>query len=226
MSPVSPCETASSPAATITRLVVGGSIVSTEGKDSSFSLSPREIIPRRGRGRRRPLPDLDLVERCVSSLCRATRLERNVRPRSSSLTVESVFLRLIRLNTATHRLELTLHARQLPHCRFYYPVRLPLSGYDSLVYDLTKEKKKKCNSALVSTIENPWMNYPTFPLPRVENRNRVEFISAKIYLLGLYIFGRKGNCRYEDRTNAGARPEYIRPGFVLSPARLRIHRVR
>lgn len=137
---------------------------------------------------------------CVSSLCRATRLERNVRPRSFSLTVESVFLRLIRLNTATHRLELTLHARQLPHCRFYYPVRLPLSGYDSLVYDLTKEKKKKCNSPLVSTVENPWMNYPTFPLPRVENRNRVEFISAKIYLLGLYIFGRKGNCRYEDRT--------------------------
>lgn len=70
MSPVSPCETASSPAATITRLVVGGSIVFTEGKDSSFSLSPREIIPRRGRGRRRPLPgDLDLVERGVSPPC-------------------------------------------------------------------------------------------------------------------------------------------------------------
>lgn len=193
-----------------------------------LSLSSRDYSPQ-GKGEEATPARRSRSRRagCVSSLCRATRLERNVRPRSSSLTVESVFLRLIRLNTATHRLELTLHARQLPHCRFYYPVRLPLSGYDSLVYDLTKEKKKKkCNSPLVSTIENPWMNYPTFPLPRVENRNRVEFISAKIYLLGLYIFGRKGNCRYEDRTNAGARPEYIRPGFVLSPARLRIHRVR
>lgn len=147
-----------------------------------LSLSSRDYSPqgkatpaRRSRSRR------------AVYLLPVSRLERNVRPRSSSLTVESVFLRLIRLNTATHRLELTLHARQLPHYRFYYPVRLPLSGYDSLVYDLTKEKKKKCNSPLVSTIENPWMNYPTFPLPRVENRNRVEFISAKIYLLGLYI---------------------------------------
>lgn len=150
-----------------------------------LSLSSRDYSPQ-GKGKE-ATPARSRSRRAVY-LLPVSRLERNVRPRSSSLTVESVFLRLIRLNTATHRLELTLHARQLPHCRFYYPVRLPLSGYDSLVYDLTKEKKKKkCNSPLVSTIENPWMNYPTFPLPRVENRNRVEFISAKIYLLGLYI---------------------------------------
>lgn len=191
-----------------------------------LSLSSRDYSPQ-GKGKEATPARRSRSRRagCVSSLCRATRLERNVRSRSSSLTVESVFLRLIRLNTATHRLELTLHARQLPHCRFYYPVRLPLLGYDSLVYDLTKEKKKKCNSPLVSTIENPWMNYPTFP--SLAWRIVIEWsLSRRKYLLGLYIFGRKGNCRYEDRTNAGARPEYIRPGFVLSPARLRIHRVR
>lgn len=217
MSPVSRCETASSPAATITRLVVGGSIVSTkEGKDSALSLSlslSREIIPRTEGTRRivrRPLPgNLDLVGAgCVSSPCRVFETKRSSSNNRIHLPPSYLAEHIRYAHIASSRINVarfsTVAFIALP-CWIILTMEEKGRVFLFFYADGLRRKRRKRERNLYLYIGIDELSTSPFPsLSFFEQRIVIEWSLSKIYLLTVCIYsstGREGNCRWNEDRN-------------------------